>query len=630
MRREHLSLEQEHALQLYEDGNNLFVTGPAGTGKTCLIKQMVSNAIARKKHIQVCAMTGCAAILLGCHASTLHSWSGIRLAKGTPEEICNYIQVNKKATTKWVKTDILVIDEISMMSKRIFDILNYIGKRIRKSSAPFGGLQLIFTGDFYQLPPVNGPEEGSGMFCFESEQWYETFIPDNHIVLSTIYRQNDPIYKNILNHIRIGQITPDMTNLLNTYIGREFNKEEHNGCVPTKLYAIHKKVEYINKQMFDSIDSPSYEYTSIMKKDCCTWIETGKILGYDVLSKCKKELTHKKTETELEYMLTNCPCERTLNLKIGANVMCTVNLDVDAGICNGSIGIVIDFEMISNTTPVPLVRFSNGVKRLMMLKYWQSEEFPTLAIAQIPLRLAWAMTIHKIQGATLPMAEIDIGHSIFEYGQTYVALSRVQNLQGLYLCGFQPGKIKVHPKVQAFYGKIPLIEYEEEIESDNSQDIPESDLKLELEPESDLKLELEPELGLESELEPSSIQTQKCDKHPPLNAGKPWSSDEETQLLTFLQEDMTIKYISQKLQRTNGSITARRKHIAYQMHLRDSSISDIIHATKLTEKQIQDAIYKYNESKNTKNIQVSFEQFAYVDEPDKQSTIDTDVKIIKC
>ena len=139
---------------------------------------------------------------------------------------------------------------------------------------------------------------------------------------------------------------------------------------------------------------------------------------------------------------------------------------------------------------------------------------------------------------------------------------------------------------------------------------------------------MEPEL--EPELEHSSIQTHKCDKHPPLNAGKPWSCDEETQLLTFLQEDMTIKYISQKLQRTNGSITARRKHIAYQMHLRDCSISDIIHATKLTEKQIQDAIYKYNESKNTKNIQVSFEQFAYVNETDKQSTIDTDVKIIKC
>lgn len=463
MNRSELSLEQEHALQQFEEGQNIMVSGPAGTGKTCLIKQILHTAINKKWKIQVCAMTGCAAILLGCNASTLHSWSGIRLAKGTVSEIYDTMKTNKKVLSKWRSTKVLVVDEVSMMSKRLFDILNYLGKQIRKDPRPFGGLQLVFTGDFYQLPPVNSKEEGSGMFCFQSAEWYQTFSLDNHILLSTIFRQKDPEYKNILNDVRIGKITKENIALLNSYVNRNYDKEAHNGCVPTKLFATHKKVEAINQMMFDSLNEQCYEYSHIQKKDCLVYMETGKPIDYTTLGRCNKELTPKKIDAEIEYMLTNCPCERFLNLKKGANVMCTVNLDMENGICNGSIGTIVDFAMCTNVS-IPVVLFSNGVKKQMNLKYWQSEEYPTLAIAQIPLRLAWAMTIHKIQGATLPMAEIDIGVSIFEYGQTYVALSRVQSLNGLYLCGFKPEKIKVHPLVKDFYSSIPLVEYEEEDE----------------------------------------------------------------------------------------------------------------------------------------------------------------------
>ena len=469
MIRSDLSLEQEYALQLVEQDENIFITGSAGTGKTCLIKQIVASTIERKKVIQVCAMTGCAAILLGCHACTLHSWSGIRLAKGSKEEIYDGLKTNKKVIAKWRKTQILVVDEVSMMSKRLFDILNYIGKRLRNQmSKPFGGLQLIFTGDFYQLPPVaSGGSDDNGMFCFESEDWYNTFPRDNHIILNTVFRQKDPVYRNILNRIRIGSIHKEDVQLLNSYVNRTYDIEAHNGVVPTKLYAIHKKVEFINQQMFDALEEACHEFHHILKKDCITYVDSNKPLEYETLSKCKKDLNPKKTEMEFEYMLTNCPCERILYLKKGANVMCTVNLDIEAGICNGSIGIITGFHMNSSgNIPLPEVLFSNGVRRVIGLKYWQSEEYPTLAIAQIPLRLAWAMTIHKIQGATLPMAEIDIGHSIFEYGQTYVALSRVQTLDGLYLSGFQPNKIKVNPKVCTFYHSIPQIEYEEEIEEE--------------------------------------------------------------------------------------------------------------------------------------------------------------------
>lgn len=481
MNRSQLSLEQEYSLQLFEAGNNMLITGPAGTGKTCLIKQIMASSIQAKKKFQICAMTGCAAIILGCNAVTLHSWSGIRLAKGTVEEIYNSVKTNKKLIQKWKTTQVLVVDEVSMMSKRIFDILNFIGKKIRGDARPFGGIQLIFTGDFYQLPPVSGLEPGSGEFCFESADWETTFSWDNHVELKTVFRQKDPVYKEILNGIRVGNvISAENLAVLNSCLQRPFDKSKHNGCVPTKLFAINRKVEEINQQMFQAIDEPCIEYPFIKKKDCITYSDSFKAIGHETLMKCRRDLTLQKIDSELEYLINNCPCERILCLKKGANVMCTVNLDMDAGICNGSIGVITDFvPSVGGSPPIPIVLFSNGITRQMPLKYWQSEEYPTLAIGQIPLRLAWAITIHKIQGATLPMAEIDIGNTIFEYGQSYVALSRVENLEGLYLSGFRPDKIKVHPAVKEFYKKIPLIEYEED-EVVEEEEIKESDLKNEL------------------------------------------------------------------------------------------------------------------------------------------------------
>jgi ATP-dependent DNA helicase PIF1 len=470
MNRSELSLEQEVALQLFEDKQNVLITGPAGTGKTCLIKQIINSAERQKRKIQVCAMTGCAAILLGCNASTIHSWSGMRLAKGTVESIYENISKNRKVILNWRSTKVLIIDEISMMSMRIFEILNHIGQRVRNSTLPFGGLQVVFTGDFYQLPPVGGLEANSEKFCFESQYWTCTFPWDNHISLKTIFRQKDPVYKEILNNIREGYVTERDKHVLEANVKRKYDKDEHNGCVPTKLYAITRKVEQINREMFDALEGIKTLYEYENKTNCSVYIESGgKRIPTDIMNKCIKSLTPQKEKNEIEYLLNNCPIERYLSLKIGANVMCTVNLDIDVGICNGSIGVVEQFT--NGTPPMPIVLFSNGIKMLMPIKYWQSEEYPTIAIGQLPLRLAWAMTIHKSQGATLPMAEIDIGNTIFECGQTYVALSRVQSLDGLYLSGFQPNKIKIHTKVKDFYEKIPKIEYEEVEHAEETQEL---------------------------------------------------------------------------------------------------------------------------------------------------------------
>ena len=165
---------------------------------------------------------------------------------------------------------------------------------------------------------------------------------------------------------------------------------------------------------------------------------------------------------------------QTLSLKQGANVMCTVNLDLERGIVNGALGTVVDFATShegSLEVTRPVVRFSNGVVTTIPIKFWQSEEFPTIALGQVPLSLAWAMTIHKIQGATLSMAEIDVGGGIFECGQTYVALSRVKDLDGLYLSKFDPTKIKSSLRVRKFYHSIPEVEYEiEELEEKSELD----------------------------------------------------------------------------------------------------------------------------------------------------------------
>ena len=473
-----LSIEQQCALQQYEQGDNLFVTGEGGTGKTTLIQHLIQSAMRRKKRLQICAMTGCAALLLNCNAKTIHSWSGIRLAKGSMENVVNSVIYHKKSVQAWKSVDILVIDEVSMMSKRIFDILNEIGKRIRRVSKPFGGIQVIFCGDFYQLPPVASSmtidEMDNDLFCFESSEWYTTFPYDNHIVLNTIFRQTDPHYKSILSGIRKGVIDSESVALLQSRVNRPYDTEKHNGCVPTKLFAVRSKVDHVNKTMYDRLDGNSYEYDFVSKKDCKYHMETNVAIPLADLIRCRKTLDDKKKETEIQSLVNNSPCVRSLQLKKGTNVMCTVNLDMDHGICNGSTGIIVDF-VTHDQIPFPIVKFTNGLKREIPIKFWQSEDYPVIAIGQFPLCHAWAMTIHKIQGATLAIAEMDIGNSIFEYGQTYVALSRVKSLDGLYLTGFDPSKIKINPKVKSFYERIPEVEYEsveeEEEEEEEEEDI---------------------------------------------------------------------------------------------------------------------------------------------------------------
>jgi len=451
-----LSPEQQLAYNKFVKGENIFVTGPGGTGKTKLVQYLVEYSRALNRNVPVCAMTGCAAVLLGCKARTIHSWSGIKLAKGPKDRIISGVLKNRNSVREWKEAKCLILDEVSMLSQKILEILEELGRRTRKNSNVFGGLQVVFLGDFFQLPPIETENDpGTEKFCFESPVWNHIFSKQNHIQLTHIFRQKDKDYIDILMQVRKGYLDEEKSKMLETYVNKEYNPEENNGCIPAKLFAIRSKVDLINKQMFSKINEKEYVNEGIVKTDCTTHLDSGKAISVDLLKKCSL-LCPEQKGYEIENLLNNSSCSKLFRFKKGASVMCTVNLDMDNQICNGAQGIITDI-MEEGQYPTIIVKFSNGIIKRMGPHFWQSEEYPTIAVGQYPLMLAWALTIHKIQGATLKLAEIDIGSSIFEYGQTYVALSRIQSLDGLYLSAFQPQKIRANPTVIEFYENlIPL------------------------------------------------------------------------------------------------------------------------------------------------------------------------------
>ena len=453
-----LSKEQQIAFNKYAQGHNIFITGPGGSGKSELIRTIHKHAHRTFKDLHVTALTGCAAVLLNCKAKTLHSWAGIGLGNGTIEQLIRKVRQNSFAKALWKGTDILVVDEVSMLSLKLFETLNAIGKAIRGNLKPFGGIQLIFSGDFYQLPPVGDKDEpDTQKFCFESSDWNIVFERENQIQLKKIFRQTDEIYLTILNQIREGKIKRKSNELLLEYVGRPISS---NLIVePTKLYPIKRQVEQINIIKMDALPGIVKEFKVKYKKD----YEMSKT------DRMKRLIfTEKDIQTELDYLAGNLLCDKEMKLKVGAQVMCIINLRTDAGdiiLCNGSQGIITSF---CELTGYPKVIFNNGIERIMTPHAWISETIPGIGVEQVPLILAWALTIHKSQGATMDSAEIDVGSGIFECGQTYVAISRVKSLDGLYLTSFDARRIRINKKAKDFYDSLALLNSDTSDTSDTS------------------------------------------------------------------------------------------------------------------------------------------------------------------
>lgn len=439
------SAEQINVFNKYSQGKNIFITGPGGTGKTALIKYIQKDAVRKGFNIQVCALTGCAAVLLECKAKTLHSWAGIGLGTAGLDQLVTKIIKNRFLKGNWVGTDILVVDEVSMMSQKLFELLDAIGKVVRKNNRPFGGLQLIFSGDFYQLPPVGDTLDPETVrFCFESLIWSQTFLKDNHIQLTKIFRQSDPVYQKILNQIREGKLKRSSNEALLCKVGQQIPEDI---CIrPTKLFPTRNKVDQVNIREMNALNTLEQEFNLKYHSDL-------EMTATELLK--RRQFTKEQIQTELFYLKGNLRCDEVVKLKIGSQVMCIVNIELDNGqtLCNGSQGIITKLSEQS----LPVVKFSN-IEGAISMSYhvWPSENIPGIGVSQLPLILAWALTIHKAQGATLDIAEIDAGSGIFECGQTYVALSRVKSLEGLYLTSFDASRIKVSRKVQEFYASISV------------------------------------------------------------------------------------------------------------------------------------------------------------------------------
>ncbi len=428
-----LTPEQRKAYDLVEQGKSIFLTGPGGTGKSFLLKTMYEMIPDRTdKHVAVTALTGCAALLIGRFAKTLHSWAGIGLGRENAATLAAFIRRSGKALRRWLATDILIIDEVSMMTPELLEKLDDVAKLLRRNTEPMGGMQVVFVGDFYQLPPVVKEKEKETMFVFESPVWQE--IVQQTVCLTTILRQTDPKFHTILDEARKGKLSEQSVQILRSRMNKPW---QQLSIRPTLLFTRRAEVDNVNERNLKALTTERRLFRA----------ETVFAPIHATLGFTKESPEVKKV---VEKMDKDGPYMAELVLAHGAQVMLLTNLDYDAGLVNGSRGFVTGFD----PSGAPLVQFMKGTPIPVPASSWESTEIEGISRKQIPLKLAYAITIHKAQGATLDCALIDIGTSTFECGQAYVALSRVKNLESLYVWDVEPTAFRVHPKVLAFYDTL--------------------------------------------------------------------------------------------------------------------------------------------------------------------------------
>jgi uracil-DNA glycosylase len=382
-----LTNEQLSVINHLLEGKSLFLTGSGGVGKSYLLSVLYNEfpglkksflakknpgSIAKLPRIQICALTGCAALLLGHKAKTLHSWAGVGLGKGSVSELYTKIRRNQKSMRNWLCTDLLIIDEISMMTAEFLDKLNQLAKKIRSNQRSFGGIQLLLVGDFYQLPPVNKSDEAT-RFAFESDAWKE--IITSSIELTVIQRQKDELFQKILKEARIGALCKESCEILNERQGRNWKK---NKIRPTLLFPRRAEVDMINDSNLRALTGRRYTYKARLVYD-------GKVPeGFTE--------SDEGFQRVLQHFDSDASYSKELELMLSAQVMLIANTDPDAGLVNGSRGVVVGF---CPSSELPIVEFMNGVKKMIGTHTWPIEDFEFVSRAQVPLRLAWAGTIHK-------------------------------------------------------------------------------------------------------------------------------------------------------------------------------------------------------------------------------------------
>jgi len=403
-------MRQADAFNLLKMGHNIFLTGAAGSGKTYLLNKYIQYLKAHQVKIAITASTGIAATHL--QGLTLHAWSGIGIKDQLNSKELEKLGENKRIRSNYKKTKVLIIDEISMLHQHQLNMVDTIARYLLKSDAPFGGMQVVLCGDFFQLPPVTSNLSlTEKRFSFEASSWDEAHFKICY--LEEQHRQGDDPLCIILNDIRNGTTGEHTKIPLRT----RYKKEPQGATKATKLYSRNINVDLVNESELAHL--PGQEKIFTMSSE-----------GLSVLT---------------ENLKKNCLAPEQLKLKIGAEVMFVKN-DMTGRYVNGTRCIVTGFD--KGPEGWPMVRTYDQQTLTVYPEEWKYEDHGSVraVIRQVPLRLAWAITIHKSQGMTLDAAEIDLGDA-FEPGMGYVALSRVKSLNGLKLMNLNDMALKIHPRI---------------------------------------------------------------------------------------------------------------------------------------------------------------------------------------
>lgn len=406
------TMKQATALAILKQGHHVFLTGQAGAGKTYLLNQYISYLHEHGVAVAMTASTGIAATHM--NGMTIHAWSGIGIKDALDDSDFKRLKDREGFADRIKSVKVLIIDEVSMLHARQLDMVDEVLRHFREDERPFGGVQVIFSGDFFQLPPIGKKEESTKeKFAFMSKVWIalaNTLIDGSPAIkvcyLSEQHRQKDETgelsLNTVLNQIRNQAVTPA------AHAALLATKDNVLGEERTRLYTHNMNVDKINQDELDAINATAHDFEAITE-------------GEPAL---------------MEALKKNVRAPEKLSLKKGAKVMFVKN-NPNEEVYNGTIGEVVDFIKDSENSHLPKVKLADGRTLLVSYETWSIDDedgVPLASYNQLPLCLAWAITVHKSQGMTLSAAEIDLSKT-FELGQGYVALSRVQSLSGLKLLG---------------------------------------------------------------------------------------------------------------------------------------------------------------------------------------------------
>jgi len=517
-------MTQSTALALLKTGSNIFVTGEPGSGKTYVINKYVRYLRDHGISVAVTASTGIAATHIS--GVTIHSWSGVGIRKTLNEHELDAITTMERLVKQITGTDVLIIDEISMLEAGMLDMVELICRTIRRTPEPFGGLQVVLVGDFFQLPPISKYGEPPAQFAFSAAAWTESMF--DVCYLTEQHRQSDAALSSVLASIRNGTVEAETVTHLHS---RRVTQHPTHADI-TKLYSHNTNVDEVNAGKLKQLAGKSHTFS----------------------------MTTYGPKSKVEALIRGCLSPEELQLKQGAAVMCTRN-NPEKGFVNGTLATVVDFD---DGEGYPIITTRTGRTMTVEPMEWAIEdgEKITASITQIPLRLAWAMTVHKSQGMSLDAAVMDLSHS-FAYGQGYVALSRVRTLAGLFLLGWNERALLVDPIIQeqdrmmreqsAQVEKNWLARSTEDHAQQQQDFLRHTGGKVPAEKKTFTKGEV-------TEVPPHAKRLAEIRKTYP-QAYTPWTEQMDEHLKKLFTEEKTMTEMSKILERHSGGVRSRLKKL---------------------------------------------------------------------